>query len=99
MMTQSGFSPLQLLQIDSEFHDHLVARCGNRHLLKMLLEVKRSVMRYELRYMVINRGLAESVAEHRKIMCALGTGNSKQAARLLKAHWKRGAAELFKGMR
>ncbi|MFZ2955881.1 MAG: GntR family transcriptional regulator [Candidatus Ozemobacteraceae bacterium] len=25
MMTQSGFSPLQLLQIDSEFHDHLVA--------------------------------------------------------------------------
>ena len=60
-----------------------------KHLMRILSDLKRILLRYEYAFMQDEALVAESAAEHDAIAQALAGGDRKKAGRLLGAHWER----------
>ena len=88
-LKDEGSDPLRRIELDSAWHETLIADSGNRHLMRILSDLKRILLRYEYAFMQDERLVAESAAEHGAIASALEGGDRKGAVRLLKAHWDR----------
>jgi len=87
----AGLSPDPFLRIeqDSAWHELLLRGSGNRHLLRVLADLKGILYRYEYAFMQENEFVAQSVSEHRGIARALGEGQRRRAVKLLGEHWER----------
>lgn len=87
-----GSDPLRRIELDSAWHKTLIEEGGNQHLLRILSDLKRILLRYEYTFMQDEKLVAESVAEHDAIARAMERGDRQEASRLLGAHWERCAA-------
>lgn len=77
-------------ELDSAFHRHLTAGCGNARLLKLLTTHRDIACRFDGAHA---RGMADqagSCEEHTAIVAAIERGRLDKAADLLIAHWRRG---------
>jgi DNA-binding GntR family transcriptional regulator len=88
-LKEEGSDPFRRIELDSAWHEALIEDNGNRHLMRILADLKRILLRYEYAFMQDEKLVAESVAEHDAIAVALEGGNRKNAVRLLHAHWDR----------
>jgi DNA-binding GntR family transcriptional regulator len=84
-----GADPLRRIELDSAWHAALIEGACNQHLMRMLSDLKRILLRYEYAFMRDDELVSESVAEHAAIAEALGRGRRKDAVKLLGAHWER----------
>jgi DNA-binding GntR family transcriptional regulator len=84
-----GSDPLRRIELDSAWHRTLIEDCGNQHLLRILADLKRILLRYEYSFMQDEKLVAESVAEHDAIALAMEGGRRSEAQRLLASHWER----------
>jgi DNA-binding GntR family transcriptional regulator len=76
------------LSLNAEWHRTLVRGCPNRHLVKMIEEVRAKVYRYE--YYYYTEGAARvgtSVELHRDIMQPLARGDLQTACAAVTRHW------------
>jgi DNA-binding GntR family transcriptional regulator len=81
--------PLKRIEYDSSWHQELVDASRNNHLLRILLELKRIVFRYEYSFMQIPENVGRSADEHKAIVEALEAGDRRKAVKLLGEHWER----------
>jgi len=80
---------LRRIELDSSWHEELLEGSGNRHLFRILGDLKRILFRYEYSFMGDDALVAKSVAEHEAIASSLGAGERGEAVRLLGEHWDR----------
>jgi DNA-binding GntR family transcriptional regulator len=88
-LKQEGSDPLRRIELDSTWHAALIEDNGNRHLMRILADLKRILLRYEYAFMQDDGLVAESAAEHDAIAASLEGGDRQKAVRLLRAHWER----------
>jgi DNA-binding GntR family transcriptional regulator len=88
-LKQEGSDPLRRIELDSSWHETLIADSGNKHRLRIIGDLKRILLRYEYAFMQDDRLVSESVAEHDAIASALELGDRREALRLLASHWDR----------
>jgi DNA-binding GntR family transcriptional regulator len=81
--------PFQRIELDSAWHKLLIENNGNRHLNRILADLKGILFRYEYAFMQKDEFVAQSVAEHRGIARALGEKRRRRAVELLGEHWER----------
>lgn len=86
---RAGADPLNRIELDQAWHRTLLEACPNRHLLRILADLKRILFRYEYTFMQVSQWVEESTHEHEAIAQALGQGRRPEAARLLDRHWDR----------
>ena len=88
-LKDEGSDPLRRIELDSAWHEALIEDSGNRHLMRVLSDLKRLVSRYEYAFMRDDALVSESVAEHDAIARSVERGDRRAAVRLLGAHWER----------
>jgi DNA-binding GntR family transcriptional regulator len=81
--------PLLLIEFDSAWHRAVVEGNGNRHLGRVLDDLKMILFRYEYAFMQVGGLVLESLQEHEAILDALEERDRRKAVRLLGAHWER----------
>lgn len=86
---RAGEDPLERIERDSAWHRALVEESGNRHLLRILADLKKILFRYEYTFMQVAEHVADSACEHSGIVEALAAGDRRKAVKLLGAHWDR----------
>ena len=59
-----GSDPLRRIELDSAWHRTLIEEDGNQHLLRILADLKRILLRYEYAFMQDEDLVARSAAEH-----------------------------------
>jgi len=84
-----GSDPLRRIELDSSWHRTLIEECGNQHLLRVLADLKRILLRYEYSFMQDENLVAESIGEHQAIALSMEREDRQEALRLLGAHWER----------
>ena len=84
-----GSDPLRRIELDSVWHKTLIEESGNQHLLRILSDLKRILLRYEYSFMQDEELVATSVGEHNAIALAMEKGDRPSALRLLGSHWER----------
>lgn len=85
--------PLKRIELDSAWHATLLGDAGNAHLLRILLDLKKVLFRYEYAFMGSDDHVQLSVGEHEAIAASLENGNPAAAVKLLKKHWDRCARD------
>jgi DNA-binding GntR family transcriptional regulator len=98
-LSRSGGDPLPLMERDTLWHRTLLEPCGNAHLLRILEDLKRIIVRFEFTFMEVPSWVAESAREHRAILEALAGGRVPEAEHLLAAHWERSLHSLLTRLR
>lgn len=88
-LKQEGSDPLRRIELDSSWHMVLIEGSGNQHLMRILADLKRILLRYEYAFMQDDELVTESAAEHEAITASLVSGDRCKAVRLLRAHWDR----------
>ena len=73
---------------DFDFHDELVAACGNEHLLETVRPMKRQLIRYERAYMGDAAVLRRSAAMHDEIVDHLARGDHESAAIVVEENFR-----------
>jgi DNA-binding GntR family transcriptional regulator len=77
---------------NEEFHLHLLAVAGNRWRSQIVQDL-RKMMKLNRHHSLFKRGrIAESLAEHDRLMEAIAARNSAAAARLMREHFALGLA-------
>ena len=84
-----GSDPLRRIELDSSWHEALIEDNGNQHLMRILSDLKRLLLRYEYAFMRDDTLVVESVAEHNAIAKCMERGDRREAVRLLGDHWDR----------
>jgi DNA-binding GntR family transcriptional regulator len=84
-----GSDPLRRIELDSTWHEALIGDNGNHHLMRVLSDLKRLLLRYEYAFMRDDVLVSESVEEHNAILSAIERGDRQEAVLLLGAHWER----------
>lgn len=83
-------SPVRRWQLDSQWHDLLVAASGNRKLMEMTESLRTNLSRYELAYMREVTSRSEADDQHHAILKALTNGDQDRASSLIRTHWLQG---------
>jgi DNA-binding GntR family transcriptional regulator len=73
---------------DFDFHDELVAACGNEHLLETVRPMKLRLIRYERAYMADAEVLRRSAAMHDEIVDHLARGDHESAAIVVEENFR-----------
>jgi DNA-binding GntR family transcriptional regulator len=68
------------------FHDRIVAECGNTLLGRLYREIRTNLRRYQTLMGDLPGSPAQSIREHEKILAAIRAGNSSAAAREAESH-------------
>jgi DNA-binding GntR family transcriptional regulator len=87
-MERDADEPAASATHDFDFHEVLVAGCGNEQLLSTLRPLKRRLLRYELAYMAVPRNVGHSVRQHAEIADALERGDRDAAAACVEANFR-----------
>lgn len=85
----------EVFDLDTRFHDEIVAASAGPRLLNIHRMIKPQIERYWRLYAhTIVHELHLSVSEHEEIIAAIGNGNAKAAERALANNWKKGAERI-----
>ncbi|HEX6923209.1 MAG TPA: GntR family transcriptional regulator [Bacillales bacterium] len=87
---------LELLKLNTKFHETLTDSCSNKLLIEMLGQVRNLLLLYRakiLKYSEYNKAIIE---EHRDILNAIKGGDSKKAMEVIETHLKR---DLVRGIK
>lgn len=84
--------PREAQRLDGEWHEALLAGCGNRTLLDFLDLLKRRAARYEVAFMreMQRAGSSASADRHEEILTRLSTGDLDGAVATLEENWRVG---------
>jgi DNA-binding GntR family transcriptional regulator len=83
-MRKFGRDPHVAIDLDREWHELLVAQCGNQRLAEDLKRLRTTLRRYEYAYMSEGGLLKGSLAQHDAIVEALAAGDRATAREVLK---------------
>jgi DNA-binding GntR family transcriptional regulator len=83
-----------LSDVDDQWHEILLSRCANVHLLRLIAQTKPLLKRYEAGYFGDADRARQSIDEHRRIAAALSDGNLAEATRRLVQNWVRACHHL-----
>lgn len=76
----------RLRQMDDKFHDSIYIMCKRAVICDTLRPLHRKTQRYRKLSITDNQRLADSIAEHKSILNAIGEGNAELAAKLATQH-------------
>ncbi|WP_020671408.1 GntR family transcriptional regulator [Amycolatopsis nigrescens] len=85
----------ELSALDERWHGLLLSRCANPHLLRLIVQTKPLLKRYEMHYFRAPERAARSIEEHRRITAAIRDGDLAEATRWLVRNW---GCPSFEGM-
>lgn len=91
----SQSDPERALLLDADWHDTLIAGCGNERLRAFANDLRLLVRRYEYAYMWDNTLLRRSVQQHALIAAACAVRDLGRAASLLELNWRMGMDALL----
>lgn len=74
-------------QADSRFHDAFVHGCGNRHLIRIMDDLRGKLRRAEIAYFGGAIVAAASADDHEQVIAALRRGAYEEAAAAIRANW------------
>ncbi len=72
--------------IAAQFHDLMVAECGNRLIAQLYDRIRTNLRRYQLMMADLPGSPAKSIREHETILAAIRTGRAAAAARAAEMH-------------
>ena len=78
-----------LVDLDEQWHAHLVRSAGNQRLNAIYEGLKVSIRRYELIYMSAREWTRASIQDHRKVARALRGDRIEEACELIELNWNR----------
>ncbi|MGG1662741.1 GntR family transcriptional regulator [Brevibacillus sp. NRS-1366] len=87
--------PASALEVDSHWHDLLIAGCLNQRLHEMIGDAKKMIRRYEYTFMWDEDLISRSYLQHQKIISALNQNDIELASQLLETHWRTGMTSLL----
>lgn len=76
-------SPKDLVELDVQWHELLLAKCPNQRLLKLIKSLHRQSQRYEYAYMSMNKMVEKSNNQHEDIILKLQQRELKRATEIL----------------
>ncbi len=82
--------PVRRWQLDTGWHQSLVALAANQRLTAMTGQLRTNLSRYELTFMREVPVRTEIDRLHRHILATLAAGDSTRAAEMLREHWQEG---------
>ena len=82
--------PRTAIHADHKFHQLLLAHCSNAHLLQLVGNLHRILLRYELLYMSDPGLVGVSVEQHNRILEAIANGNIVVAREALQFNYQTG---------
>jgi len=80
--------PIRASQADAQFHDVLIRRSGNPHLINIIQDLKIKRHRLEVHYFEGSATASDSVVEHNQILEALKARRLDTALALIKSNWE-----------
>ena len=83
-------NPHQARDIDTKWHEVLLAGCRNKTLINMLSDLKLRAYRYECAYMSKQGAFEVSVQQHAQIISLVSNGRIDEAAQVIELHWDQG---------
>ena len=82
--------PRRAVQADHRFHQLLLSRCSNSHLLALIGNLHKILLRYEHLYMSDQGLIGVSVEQHNRILQAIAEGNITAARQALEFNYQTG---------
>lgn len=79
----------ELSRLNEEFHQGLIAKCGNSRMLETLEYLQSQIRVMALRLWMFRATYTEEAQEHEGILEAASHGNASHAAKLLRQHYAR----------
>lgn len=89
MMACRG-GPRKAVRADHRFHQLLLSHCSNSHLLTLIGNLHRILLRYEHVYMSDQGLIGVSVEQHNRILQAIAEGNIPAARQALEFNYQTG---------
>lgn len=83
-------NPVQAIETDGRWHDHLISCCPNNQVLSMIASLRRKIFRYETFYMSDTTLIDHSIEQHTDITKSLRQNDMASAARMLKYNYRFG---------
>ncbi|KAB8182627.1 FCD domain-containing protein [Nonomuraea phyllanthi] len=80
--------------LDDNWHGLLLSACANAHLMRLIVQTKPLLKRYDVLYFGGPERARRSLDEHRRILAAIRAQDLNEAARQLTQNWANGAAYL-----
>lgn len=80
--------PVKASKADSRFHDVIIQKTNNPHLIGILEDLKVKRRRLEVIYFEGSAFASSSVAEHTEILSALRENRRQDVIQLIKTNWK-----------
>jgi DNA-binding GntR family transcriptional regulator len=77
---------------DDNWHGLLLSACANTHLMRLIVQTKPLLKRYDVLYFGGPERAQRSLDEHRRILAAIRAHDLNEAARQLTQNWVNGAA-------
>lgn len=86
-LAAAGDSP-RCIEIDSRWHETLLAHCPNQRLLSLIKKLKKAILRYEHLYMIDVSLVSMSVSQHAEVASCLSKGDTDGAVAALATNWQ-----------
>lgn len=81
-----------MIELDDRWHRLLVSGCPNDQLLDIVRLVRNRMYRYVCFFSTKRENLESAIAEHRRILALLRSGDLDEAVEALREHWEVGRA-------
>ncbi len=82
--------PAAMVKLDAEWHEKLVAGCGNTTLIETLEILRQRVLRYEIAYARYSGRMLQSAKQHGRIVDLIRRGRVRSAIAELERNWRIG---------
>ncbi len=76
----------QFLKFEEKFHDFIIQRCGNRHLLGVVESMYNLIHRERILSVASRENVEMTLVEHRRIVAALHEKDSQKASSMMSMH-------------
>ena len=90
VLLATGGGPRKAVRADHRFHQLLLSHCSNSHLLALIGNLHRILLRYEHLYMSDRGLIGVSVEQHNRILQAITEGNIAAARQALEVNYQTG---------
>jgi DNA-binding GntR family transcriptional regulator len=77
---------VMFLKLEEEFHDFIIQRCGNRHLLEVIESMYNLIHRERMLSVSSRENVELTLVEHRRIVAAFHERDCQNASSMMSAH-------------
>ncbi len=89
----------RFLECEENFHDYIIKRCGNRHLLSVMEGMNDLIHRERLLSVKSRENIELTLIEHKKIVVAICNKNPEEAASMMTDHIRSAGQRLCKRLK